>query len=276
MLFIGGVIFIVVILRSPSKKTRVQRFDDADLQAIEKKFHSKKNKLYLNLNAEETARYNQCIDQGPRDRKTNGSKFLQNMQIRHTHHSYLTEDAVVVEVGGNIGEDTHEFVRLYNPRLITLEPIEELANRLKRKFQNNNKVTILNLGLGEKTEVIFVKLEARGVATSKFSNAVGDLPLLLVNATEFFLQIGIDIFEVDLLSVNCEGCEYEVLEAIISSSLVSRFKNIQFATHTTLPGIRRPIERYCKIQELLGRSHELTYQYRFIWESWRRKASIVS
>lgn len=255
------------------------------LQAIEKEFrnktavHSVLNKKEGNiefhsvLNKEEGIRYQQCIQDGLRDRDKNMGKFWGNPQIRHTHHKYLKEDSLVLEVGGNKGEDTTEFVRLYNLRIITLEPVEEYANNLKDHFKNNPKVSVVNLGLSDKTEVIYAQLSGKGgEGTSKFSEAHGGTPLVLADTNEFFLKLGtITRFQVDLMSVNCEGCEYDLLEAILSSSLVTQFKNIQFAMHSTLLGLSNPIARYCQIQELLKRTHTPTYQYRFIWESWKRK-----
>ncbi|KAH3836281.1 hypothetical protein DPMN_109651 [Dreissena polymorpha] len=226
------------------------------------------------LTSQEEARQRECIKNGPRDRGQNGSKFWGAAEhIRRTHHGYLArEDAVLIEVGGNQGNDASEFVRLYNPRYIVLEPLEQYAEILRNKFQNNSRVTVINLGLGAKNEVLFVKIEGNNAcATSKFSGMGGETPLYISNATEFMMKLGVGVFEVDLLTLNCEGCEYEALETLLSTSLVRHFRNIQWATHSEIPGIPDPVGRYCRIQELLSRTHRPTYQYRLIWESWRRR-----
>lgn len=140
------------------------------------------------------------------------------------------------------------------------------------KFYSFDRVTVVNVGLGTRNEVLLVKIEGNNAcATSKFSGAGGTTPLYITNATEFMLKIGVGIFDVDLLTMNCEGCEFEALEMLLSTNLVEHFKNIQFATHSTIPGIQKPLERYCAIQQLLSRTHRPTYQYKFIWESWRRR-----
>ena len=134
------------------------------------------------------------------------------------------------------------------------------------------RVTVVNVGLGMRNEVILVKIEgSNACATSKFSGAGGTTPLYITNATEFMLRLGVGLFDVDLMTMNCEGCEFEALEMLLSTNLIEHFKNIQFATHSTIAGLRDPLGRYCKIHQLLSRTHRPTYQYKFIWESWRRR-----
>jgi hypothetical protein len=131
---------------------------------------------------------------------------------------------------------------------------------------------VLNLGLGAKNEVVMVKIEGHNAcATSKFSTARGETPLYVTNATEFLLKIGVGLFNIDLFTMNCEGCEFEVLETLLSTNLVNHLRNIQFATHSRISGLEKPIQRYCRIQQLLYRTHRPTYQYKLIWESWRRR-----
>ncbi|KAL3885241.1 hypothetical protein ACJMK2_025329 [Sinanodonta woodiana] len=226
-----------------------------------------------NLTQEEQNRAVTCLRNAVKDRDQNGSRFWgREEHIRTTHHTYLTnKDAVMIEIGGNRGDDATEFVKLYNPRYIILEPLEEYFNILKEKFKNNSRVTVVNVGLGIKNEVAMVNIEGfHADATSKFLGSNGKTPLYIANATKFLMNLGVGLFHVDLLTSNCEGCEYEVLETILSTNLINYIKNFQFATHSTLKGLEDPLGRYCKIQELLRRTHKPTYQYRLIWESWRR------
>ncbi|KAL3885239.1 hypothetical protein ACJMK2_025327 [Sinanodonta woodiana] len=225
------------------------------------------------LTPEEQNRAVTCLRNAVKDRNVNGSRFWgKEEHIRTTHHTYLRKkDAVMIEIGGNRGDDAAEFVKLYNPRYIILEPLEEYFKLLKEKFKNNSRVTVVNVGLGIKNEVVMVNIEGvDGDATSKFTGSNGKTPLYITNATNFLMNLGVGLFDVDLLTTNCEGCEYEVLETILSTNLINYIKNFQFATHSTLKGLEDPLGRYCKIQELLRRTHKPTYQYRLIWESWRR------
>jgi hypothetical protein len=65
----------------------------------------------------------------------------------------------------------------------------------------------------------------------------GSSSLKVVNATQFFEKLGIGNFMVDLITINCEGCEYDLLETLLSTHFVYYFKNIQFGSHTKIKGL---------------------------------------
>ncbi|KAL3884947.1 hypothetical protein ACJMK2_025046 [Sinanodonta woodiana] len=276
---VNGLPEMVDTLKFVSTKNNTSSADDKDalLQHLSERYGPVSfvgiGPRNINLTPEEENRAAICLQNAVHDREKNGSRFWgKDEHIRRTHHSYLkNKNAVLIEAGGNKGNDAFEFVKLYNPRYIILEPLEEYTNILKEKFKNNSRVTVVNVGLGIKNEVVMVNIEGNNAcATSKFSGANGKTPLYITNATAFLMKLGVGLFDVDLLTMNCEGCEFEALETILSTNLINYIKNIQFATHSTLKGLENPLGRYCKIQELLRRTHKPTYQYRFIWESWRR------
>lgn len=213
-----------------------------------------------------------CVQNGPRDRAENGTKFFGPGQtIRWLHHSYLGNDKFMVEVGGNWGWDAGNFSKTYNPRYFILEPLSDFVRILRKKFENNPQVSVYNLGLGAKNESFMVTLEGNNAcATSKFSGKKGTVPIYIINAVDFFAGFGVGAFDIDLLTMNCEGCEYEVLETLLASNIIKSIRNIQWATHSTLK-MNDPIGRYCRIEQLLLRTHRPTYQFRLAWESWRRR-----
>ena len=75
---------------------------------------------------------------------------------------------------------------------------------------------------------------------------------------------------VDLLHVNCEGCEWEMFENIIEHNLQTSIKIIQFGAHyfDQVPDIA---ERYCKIRETLNKTHRMVYGAPWAWERWDRR-----
>ncbi|XP_048729730.2 uncharacterized protein LOC125647080 [Ostrea edulis] len=193
---------------------------------------------------------------------------LQN--IRRTHHKYLNDKKLMIEVGGNWGWDAGNFTQLYNMNYIILEPLKRYTDILGKKFKGNEKVCVYNIGLGSKTERVMVNLEGNNAcATTKFSKKNGTIPIYIVNVIDFLTDLGVGVYELDLLTMNCEGCEYEVLETLVRSNVIEKIRNIQWATHTKI-SIDDPWRRYCRIQELLKRTHRPTYQYKFNWENWRR------
>ena len=72
--------------------------------------------------------------------------------------------------------------------------------------------------------------------------------------------------QIDLMKINIEGGEYELLEEILSSGWVHNIKNLQIQFHDFFPEAKGRMEA---IQEKLSFTHELTYQYPFVWENWQ-------
>ena len=127
----------------------------------------------------------------------------------------------------------------------------------------------MNIGLGKKT--CAVNIDVRGEATSIFAKA-GNTTVKLVSSLEFFTKIGVGYFDIDLLTMDCEGCELDILDDLLENNMMQYFKNIQFESHSHVTRLKRDNweERYCRMQQYLTRSHRLTFQYKHVWENWRR------
>lgn len=85
-------------------------------------------------------------------------------------------------------------------------------------------------------------------------------------ACDFFEENSIQ--RIDLMKINIEGAEYDLLDHLIQSGIVLRIKNIQVQFHDFVLDAER---RMRCIQAGLACTHELTYQYPFVWENWRLK-----
>ena len=97
------------------------------------------------------------------------------------------------------------------------------------------------------------------------------IKLEIIEASTAFNNVTGGSGELDLLHVNCEGCEYEMLENIIKSGLHLKIKIIQFGTHF-FPEVPRLTERYCAIRSNLSQSHRMVHGIAFAWERWDRKS----
>ena len=71
---------------------------------------------------------------------------------------------------------------------------------------------------------------------------------------------------IDMISINCEGCEFEIIPALILNNLTQYFRIIQFATHLDLLSESSCI--YCQIEQALERTHKILYHYTMLWEGW--------
>src|SRR5262249_51252950 len=77
-----------------------------------------------------------------------------------------------------------------------------------------------------------------------------------------------NIGEVSLMKINIEGGEYDLLENLIATGLISRIRDIQVQFHMDIPDAER---RMHAIQSRLAGTHRLTFQYPFVWENWQRR-----
>ena len=79
-----------------------------------------------------------------------------------------------------------------------------------------------------------------------------------------------NLTDVDLLQINIEGEEYPLLEYMLKHDLVKYFKNIQIQFHYI--GMSGDvIDRREKIQQgLVDNGFTQSYNYEFVWESWKR------
>ena len=230
------------------------------------------------LTSSEIESSKKCVQMYKVDSEKGAGQFWSgNTQyIRSKHHTYLNSDSIVLDIGGNVGDDAEAIIKAYGTKsYVILEPMKYLYRKLQKRFKLNDKVTIYNIGLARKNALFFVDIEGtQGDATSIFtaaSDEAGSCSFRTVNASAFYTKIGLGCFEFDLITINCEGCEFEVLEQILTSGIARYFKHIQVSSHTTLKRLGDPVGRYCRIQELLKRTHHISYQYKFTWETWTRK-----
>jgi hypothetical protein len=86
----------------------------------------------------------------------------------------------------------------------------------------------------------------------------------MVNINEFIKENNIS--NIDLLKLNIEGSEYDLLDSLIENNNLSNIKNLQIQFHRNVINCSQRRE---SIRKELTKSHKLTYDYSFIWESWQ-------
>lgn len=177
----------------------------------------------------------------------------------------LNEDSVVMDLGGYTGLWVEQMVNKYNPNVYVIEPIEQFYNVITNKFKDNQKVHLLNVAAGteNKDGIIYLK----GDATSTNIKG-GDSVNIKYKTMETLLNNwGLD--EVDLIQINIEGDEYPLLEDLLRTGIINKFKNIQIQFHY---GIDNDVERREVIQNgLRDNGFEIKFNYPFVWESWYKK-----
>ncbi|CAF3904236.1 unnamed protein product [Rotaria sordida] len=192
------------------------------------------------------------------------------------------------------GTDGLEFIKQYeNCHVWFLEPVAQFYDKLihsRRILRQLETVKhhMYNIGLSNKNELIDLtwkdirKSQALTlVGKHENKNDIGNnlkYKLILRDVAEILFEFhillkisnSIIIGELNLLHINCEGCEYDVIERLIKKNLTKYIRIIQFGSHRPL-SIRSSINRrYCCLQQMLSMTHHLEFGIPWAWERWLR------
>ena len=190
--------------------------------------------------------------------------FRDNGDTTHRLNYDLNEDSIVFDLGGYEGEWAGDIFCMYGCTVYIFEPYETYFENIKSKFLHNKKISVFQFGLSKNSQTS--KLAIANNSSSIFIESENSVDIKLVSANEFFNQHPIDI--IHLMKINIEGGEYDLLEHLIETGDIKKIKNIQVQFHDFVPDAER---RMKAIQGNIKKTHELTYQYEFVWENWKLK-----
>jgi hypothetical protein len=167
----------------------------------------------------------------------------------------LKPDDLVVDVGGYEGKFANEIYKRYGCRVWCYEPV--FFRNLVESVAGG--VIVLPFGLGRvaREETFYVKGDMTGNWADGEARGV-----MIASVNESLKE------PVALLKLNCEGGEYEILEAILDDGDPLLYDNIQVQFHSIFPDSEA---RWQKIRERLLVTHELTYDAPWCWENYKRK-----
>lgn len=177
----------------------------------------------------------------------------------------LDRDSLVLDVGGYEGQWASDLYARIPCRILVFEPVHEYAEKIRERFRANPDIEVFDIALGrnERTEVMRILGASSSVYKARRSE---EQQVRFVDVRQWFDEHGID--RVDLIKINIEGGEFELLERMIETDLIPQLANIQVQFHNVADDSTRRMEA---IQAELGRTHSLTYQYRYVWENWSLK-----
>jgi FkbM family methyltransferase len=171
----------------------------------------------------------------------------------------ITEDSVVYDIGGYVGEWATEIIKKYNPSVHIFEPIRYLYDDLRRKFADNSKVHIYQWAL----------LDRNGPAKITKEDCRSSLYTHTRDAREDIYTRDIAELQVpDLVSINAEGAEFVLLKRMLETGWAQKCKHIQIQFHNFYTG---SFELREKIRKELSKTHTEVYNYPFVWEYWTLK-----
>ena len=197
--------------------------------------------------------------------------FADNGDYTHNINYELNNDSVVIDLGGYYGLWIDEILKKNNPNIpniILVEPVPEFYNHLVTKYENYEKIKVMNVGVStdknEATKTLYVSSD--GSSTNFNINVKSVIQIKTMPIDKILSDNNIN--QVDLLQINIEGDEYGLMEYMIESNTIDKFKNIQIQFHL---GIDNDIERRNIIQKnLVSKGFKNKFDYPFAWESWEK------
>lgn len=195
--------------------------------------------------------------------------FADNGDYTHNINYELNDNSVVIDLGGYHGLWIDEILKKNSPQIpniLLVEPVPEFYNYLVKKFENQEKIKVVNVGVStnkdETTKTLYISND--GSSTNFNINVKLSIQIKTLPIEKILLDNNIN--EVDLLQINIEGDEYGLMEYMIESGIIDRFKNLQIQFHL---GITNDKERRDSIQKnLISKGFKNKFDYPFVWESW--------
>lgn len=176
----------------------------------------------------------------------------------------LNGQSIVFDLGGYEGQWSSDIFAMYCCNIFVFEPVKQYSEKMKHRFERNPKIKVYDYGLGKADGTCIINVQKDG--SSLHRGRGNEEEIKLVDAASFINNYDID--KINLIKINIEGAEYDLLEHLIKSKIVEHIENIQIQFHDFVENAEI---RMRNIQKNLSLTHELTYQYKFVWENWKRK-----
>ncbi len=195
------------------------------------------------------------------------NRFLWNIRSGDEHLSLdypLNINSTAMVVGAFEGNYLEKLDKKFSCKIFAFEPVEKYYNILEKKFLNSNNITLLNLGLSNKSETVNIFVDKESSSVFKETNS--GLLVDMISVSDFFRIY--QIRSIDLIYMNIEGGEYAVLDELIGTGLISKIKYLQIQFHKVDKNSKN--QRNI-IRKKLSHTHRQAFNFPFIWERWDKK-----
>lgn len=177
----------------------------------------------------------------------------------------LNSDSLVFDLGGYSGDWAARIMARYQCRVFVFEPIPQFCQSIKKRFATEKRAFVYCFGLHSRTEVGEIAVDQNASSRYRASRSTRSQDAQFVDIKEFIDRENIQ--RIDLMKINIEGGEYDLLERILELGLAYCIANIQVQFHDF---VADAASRRDRIRTALRATHEVTYEYAFVWENWRR------
>lgn len=177
----------------------------------------------------------------------------------------VTEDSLVVEIGGYEGRWALEMCKRYNPRMLVYEPQDWAFMKCKEALKEYHpKAIVLNFGLGTKTA--WMEMGQWGTDGSSFIHIDATKPTgesRTVDAAQALHSCG----EIDVMLMNIEGYEFQLIPYLVEKGIMKRVKYFMCQFHTFEDADEA---KYLALRELLGKTMAVEWDYGKVLTCWRQ------
>ena len=184
------------------------------------------------------------------------------------HRADLDADSVAVDVGAYLGDGAAQIHDLYGCRVYAFEPNPNAFEALEARFADIPEVRPVPYGLGARDATVVLDLDGPGSSMhGVITDSTGTAEVPIRDIAAAFEELGID--RVDFMKVNIEGAEYDLFDRFIAEGWLHRTRYLLIQFHEWHHDAYR---RRRRIRRALRRSHDLVWDYPWIWELWCSKA----
>lgn len=178
----------------------------------------------------------------------------------------LAESDIVFDIGGYVGHFARDIAAKFNCAVDVFEPIARYAEEARRCLAQNNKVNVVQAGLGATNKEVLISVA--GLGSSVFSDCQEETEEIKILSIIDYIEAN-HYDQIGLMKINVEGGEFEIFEALFAQpELLARIKYFQVQFHDFVP---EALSRRVEIQQKLSETHTKMWDFPFIWESWEIK-----
>lgn len=177
----------------------------------------------------------------------------------------LNENSVVLDLGFYKGQFSNFIYNFYKSNIYAYEGVPSVYEKYKKNIINNEKINLFNYGLSNRNYE--TKISFNEDASSIYQ--INDKNFEIIKLFDFKDEVlKLNIKNIDLIKINIEGGEYDLFDSIFKNNLIDMINviSVQFHAYTELD-----IQKRGHIQSKLKDSHNLLFNYEWIWEAWIKK-----
>jgi FkbM family methyltransferase len=150
----------------------------------------------------------------------------------------------VIDIGANIADSSIYFAVRGAKKVIALEPFPKNYEMAKRNVESNNlsdKITLLLGGCAGNQGFVTISPFDKGSAVSQVRNSSQGFKVPLLTLGDILKQNNLQNGELNILKMDCEGCEYESLLSA-DRDVIRSFSHIQIEYHYGYKDLKYKLE----------------------------------